>query len=430
MRFFKKTSPGRLIVMGFAAIILLGAILLTLPVSHNSGVDVSFSEAIFTATSAACVTGLIVVDTADSFNMFGQAVIAILIQLGGLGFASVAMGTILLAGKRVTLKERGLVKEALNLGTNKGIIHAVKFVLLTTFIIEASGAILSIIAFSRDYPLPTALRYGIFHAVSSFNNAGFDILGGFENLTGYRSDWFLLLVTSALIILGGIGFMTISDVVSKRSFKKLSLNTKVVLTVTAVLLISGTILLLITERFSLLDAFFGSVTARTAGFSSVPFNTFSTAGLFVMMILMFIGASPGSTGGGIKTTTFFTLFRAIYSSSRNKKCSAFKRTVPQSVVTKAFVVIVLALSLVLLDTLLLCALQPELNFEEVMFEVISAFATVGLSTGITVELCSASRIIIIITMFIGRIGPLTVATLWSYKKAPAASYTEENLAIG
>ncbi|NMP36966.1 MAG: H(+)-transporting ATPase [Clostridiales bacterium] len=430
MRILKKASPGRLIVMGFAVIIFLGALLLFMPFSQNDGIDVTFSEALFTATSAACVTGLVVVDPADTFNMFGQAIIASLIQLGGLGFASVAMGTVLLAGKRVTLRERGLVREALNLSTNKGIIHVVKFVLLTTFLIESSGAILSAIAFSKYFSPLESLRLGVFHAVSAFNNAGFDILGGFKNLSDYRHDPFLLLVTSALIILGGLGFMVISDVVHKRHFRRFSLNTKIVIETTVFLLASGTFLLLVTERFSLLDAFFSSVTARTAGFSSAPFGLFSNAGLFVMMMLMFVGASPGSTGGGIKTTTAFTVFRALYSSAVNKKCSAFKRSVSQSVITKAFVVISLSLALVVTDTLLICTFQPELNFEDILFEVISAFATVGLSTGITVELNLASRIVIILTMFIGRIGPITVATLWSYKKAPSAAYTEENIAIG
>jgi trk system potassium uptake protein TrkH len=430
MNLFKKMSPARYIVFGFASVITLGAVILLLPISANEGVKVSVIDAFFTSTSAVCVTGLIAIDTADTFNVFGQTVVALLIQIGGLGVTSVGVGFILMAGKKVSFKERVLVKEALNLDSMKGIVRLVKAVLLMTLCFEGVGALLSFIVFSKEYPVLKAIGISLFHSVAAFNNSGFDVLGGLRNLIPYRDNILLNLTTCGLIIFGGLGFLVIKEILYKRSFKKFSLHSKVVITMTAILLISGTLLLKLTEDITWLAAFFHSTSARTAGFSTYSLGTFSNAGLFIIIILMFIGASPGSTGGGVKTTTTFALIKSAYSMSTNRHCMAFKRRIPNETISKAFIITFLSVVIICVDTVLLCIIEPEYSFMQLLFEEVSAFGTVGLSTGITPNLSVASKIIIILTMFTGRLGPLTIASIWIYKPTSNISYSEETLTIG
>ncbi len=430
MNFFKRMNPGRLIALGFASVILLGALILYLPFSHNPGIDVTFMDALFTSTSAVCVTGLIAVDTYDTYNVFGQIVVALLIQIGGLGVTSMGVGFMLLARRKVDIRDRILVKEALNLDSVKGVVKLVKSILLMTLCFEGLGAILSFIVFSQDYPLPRAIGISLFHTVAAFNNSGFDNLGGFRNLLDYKSNILLNLTTCGLIIFGGLGFVVIKEIIHKRSFKKLSLHSKVVITMSVGLLLAGTLLLKLTEEISWLGAFFFSTSARTAGFSTYNIGNFTSAGLFIIIILMFIGASPGSTGGGIKTTTAFTLFKSAYSTSTNKHCSAFKRKIPADTVAKAYLISFLAMCVVCLNTMLLCVLEPEYTFMQLLFEVVSGFGTVGLSMGITPDLNPVSEFIIIITMFIGRVGPLTIASLWSVRPKSSVCYSEETMTIG
>jgi trk system potassium uptake protein TrkH len=430
MTIFKRMKPGRFIVFGFITVILIGAIFLYLPISHNPGVEVHFIDAIFTATSAVCVTGLITMDTADTFNVFGRTVIALLIQIGGLGFASVGVGIMLLARKKVTFKDRLVIKEALNLESMKGIVKLVKAVLLMTICFELVGATLSYFVFSQHYTPLQAVGISAFHAISSFNNAGFDLLGDMKSLTEYNNNILLNLTTCGLIIFGGLGFYVIKEIIVKHNFKKFSLHTKIVLTMTAALLISGTLLLKFTEDIDWLGAFFFSTSARTAGFATYGLDGFTNAGLFVVIIFMFIGASPGSTGGGVKTTTIFTLMRSAYSSATNTHCTSFKRKLPHDIVTKAFILVTLAVSLVCVDTFLLSVFQPEESFVDLFFEAVSAFGTVGLSTGVTPRLTTLSKLVIIITMFIGRLGPLTMATIWTFKPISNVTYSEETIIIG
>jgi trk system potassium uptake protein TrkH len=430
MTVFKKMSPSRFIVLGFALVIFLGALLLYFPFTSNQGIQVSFIDAIFTATSAVCVTGLIVIDTADSFNALGQSIIALLIQIGGLGVASVGVGFILLARGKVSFKERILVKEALNLDSMKGIVKLVKSVLLVTLSFEIVGAILSFFVFSKDYRIPKAIGISIFHSIASFNNAGFDILGGFKGLLDYQDNILLNFTTAGLIIFGGLGFFVIKEIIHKRSYKKLSLHSKIVITVTVFLLVTGTLLLKFTEDISWLGAFFFSTSARTAGFSTYFVGDFKNASLFVLTMLMFIGASPGSTGGGIKTTTIFTLFRRGYGVATNQQCYAFKRKIPAEIISKAFILTLFASTVVFISTFLLCVFEPEYSFMQILFEVVSAFGTVGLSTGITPDLGLASKLVIIATMFIGRLGPLTMFTIWAVKVSSNISYSEESITIG
>lgn len=430
MKLLKKISPGRIIVLGFFSVIVIGTILLKLPISIREGVTVSWVDALFTSTSAVCVTGLIAIDTADTFTVFGRAVVALLIQVGGLGVTSVGVGFILLMGKKIGFKERILIRESMNLDSMKGLVKLVKSILLLTLSFELIGVILSYLVFSQDYKPLDALGISIFHSIAAFNNSGFDILGGLRNLIPYQNNILLNLTTCGLIIFGGLGFLVIKEIIRVRKFKKFSLHTKIVLTVTVFLLIIGTLLIKATEDVTWLGAFFFSTSARTAGFSTYNLGNFTNAGLFTLTILMFIGASPGSTGGGIKTTTFFTLFRSIYSTSTNKHCTVFKRKIPKAVIYKSFTLFVLAVVVVSLGTFILCIIEPECTFIQLLFEVTSAFGTVGLSTGITPNLNDLSKIIISIIMFIGRLGPITMVTIWSFKEASNACYSEEAVIIG
>lgn len=430
IRFLKKQPPGRLIALGFAAVILIGSALLMLPISIRPGVEVAYIDALFTSTSAVCVTGLIAVDAYDNFTVFGQAVLAGLIQIGGLGVTSVGVGLILAAGRRVSIKGRSLVKEALNVDSFQGMVRLIQWVLKVTLCFEGAGAVLSFLTFSQDYPLPRALWTSVFHSVAAFNNSGFDILGGMQNLIPYQSDVLLNLVTCALIIFGGLGFLVMLDIRRAGSFQKLTFHSKVVITTTAALLAVGTLLLKATEDMTWLGAFFHSVSARTAGFSTYSMGELTNAGLFTLILLMFIGASPGSTGGGIKTTTFFALMQQVRAVFTKKKPGGFHRTLPGEAIDKAGVIALLSVVVVCVGTFLLCVLEPELDFVRLLFEEVSAFGTVGLSTGITPDLSVASKLVLILTMYIGRLGAFTLFSLWIDRPDPSIRYTEEMITIG
>ncbi len=426
----KRLSPARLIAFGFAAVILFGAAILLLPISANPGVEVRPVDALFTSTSAVCVTGLIAIDTADYFSVFGRTVVALLIQIGGLGVTSIGVALILLARRNIGLKERVLVRESLNLSNLQGMVRLVKSILIVTLCFEGLGFILSYIVFSKDYPPLSAIGISAFHSVAAFNNSGFDVLGGYRSLIPYRDNVLLNLTTCGLVIFGGLGFYVIREILSKRSWRKLGMNTKVVLTMTATLLAIGTVLLKLTDNVTWLGAFFHSTSARTAGFSTYSLGEFTAAGQFVLIILMFIGASPGSTGGGIKTTTAFTMFRSLIAFSTNRDCTAFHRKISHESVLKAFIVTILAAILVCVMTLAICIIEPQFTFMQILFEVVSGFGTVGLSTGITPQLADISKILLCLTMYIGRVGPLTVAGLWISKPQANLSFAEERVTIG
>ncbi len=426
----KKQPPGRLIVLGFALVILLGTGLLLLPVSVRDDAQVRFIDALFTSTSAVCVTGLIAIDVADHFTAVGQAIVAALIQIGGLGVTSIGVGLILAAGKRVGFRGRVLVKEALNVDGFQGMVRLVKAVLMMTLCFELVGMALSFIVFVQDYEPLRALGISAFHSIAAFNNSGFDILGGLRNLVPYQSNVLLNLTTCGLIIFGGLGFLVILDVMKKRSFKKLTLHSKVVITTTIILIVAGTLLLKATEDVTWLGAFFQSVSARTAGFSTYPIGEFTNAGLFTLTILMFIGASPGSTGGGIKTSTFFVLMQQVRSLFTKKHVGAFRRSISAETQSKASVIALLSMLLVCVGTFLLCILEPDCSFVQLFFEEVSAFGTVGLSTGITPYLADGSKLILIFTMFAGRVGMFTLLSIWIERPAPSAHYTEESITIG
>lgn len=427
----KRLSPARMIALGFGGMILLGAILLILPISVKEGVNLTFLDSFFTATSAVCVTGLVVVDTADTFTWFGQAVIAFLIQVGGLGVAAMGAGIMLAIRHRIDLRSRLLVREAMNLNPGRGVITFLRRLFLTTVFLESMGALLSLPVFWQDFPPGQAIWVSIFHSVAAFNNAGFDILGGFRSLIDYYDNIWLTLVTAGLIILGGIGFLVIRELQKNRfAWKKYSLHSKVVLSTSAALILGGTLLLWLGEDISLLGAFFHSVSARTAGFASYSMGDLSSAGLVWLIVLMFIGASPGSTGGGIKTSTIFVLLQSIKSAATNKKEKAFHYSLPKDAFRKAEVIVLMGIILVAVATGIFLILEPDVPVGDAMFEIVSAFATVGLSTGVTQSIGPGAKILIIIIMYIGRLGPLTVATLWHFGHGERTSYPEGNIAIG
>lgn len=429
--FFRRQSPARLIALGFAFVILLGSLLLILPCSVRQGVQLRYIDSLYTSTSAVCVTGLIAVDAGDTFTPLGQFFLAMLIQVGGLGVTSVGAGIILAMGKKVDLKGRNLIREASNLDSGKGAIRFVQSVLRTTLIIELTGAALSFPVFLQDYPPLKALGISLFHSVAAFNNSGFDILGNLQNLIPYRNNIALNLITCALIFFGGIGFLVIREMWTYRlHWRRYSMHARVVLSVSAALLVIGTLLLKLTENVTWMGAFFHSVSARTAGFSTYPLGTFSDAGLLVLTVLMFIGASPGSTGGGIKTSTFFVLIQGIKAAATNKSEKAFRYAVPKDAFRKAAVVTVLALSVVTAGTWLFMVMEPEVRLMDALFEVTSAFGTVGLSTGITTGLGVGAKLLSILIMYIGRLGPLTVASLWYFSRGERVSFPEGNLVIG
>ena len=433
LAFLKRQPPVRIIAMGFALVILLGSGLLMLPCSIREGVTLRYIDALYTSTSAVCVTGLIAADAGDTFTLFGQAVILLLIQVGGLGVTSIGAGVILLMGRKMNLRGLNLVQEAGNLESGHGVVRFVRSVFQTTLVIELFGAALSFITFVQHYSVPRAVWLSLFHAVAAFNNSGFDVLGGGQNLIPFQDDILLNLTTCALIFFGGIGFLVIREMVTnRRHWKRYSMHARVVLSVSGILTAVGMLLIKLTERGNItwLGAFFASVTARTAGFSTFPFSEFSNAGLLVVIVLMYIGASPGSTGGGIKTSTFFVLLRGVHAAASGQSEKAFHYAIPKEAFRKAAVVALLALALIFASATAVSVLEPDIPLRDILFEMVSAFATVGLSTGITAGLSVGSKLISILVMFIGRLGPLTVASLWHFSRIERISYPEGNISVG
>ncbi|PEA53840.1 Trk family potassium uptake protein [Bacillus pseudomycoides] len=437
-------DPPKTLVVGFAFIIFIGSILLTLPIATKDGQGLSWLNALFTATSATCVTGLVVVDTGTTFTLFGQLVILSLIQVGGLGFMTFAIFFAVLLGKRISLKERLLLQEALNNLSIAGIVRLAKRILIFTVVIEFIGSILLAIRFAFDMPLSKAIYYGIFHAVSNFNNAGFDIMGEFKSLTAYVEDPIVTLVVCALITLGGIGFIVMNEVYEYRQIRRLSLHTKVVLFASSLLVVGGTILIFLLEFHNpktlqplsmfgkFLASLFQAITPRTAGANTLNISDLHHSTLFLIIVLMYIGASPGSTGGGIKTTTFATLLGAVRSQIKGKEdVIFFRKRIAYDTIYKSLTVMLAGLFIVIIAAMLLTITEPGKDFLMILFEATSAFGTVGLSMGLTPELSPLGKIIITLTMFAGRVGPLTIAFAVTLRRnSDPFSYPKGKIMIG
>lgn len=438
-----KLSPYQFIALGFAGTILLGAGLLTTSwASAKPGQTLSFMDALFTATSAVCVTGLVVVDTGTAFSLFGQIVLIALIQIGGLGLMSITTLIALLMGKKIKLRERLIMQEALNQLSMEGVVRLTLYIVKITLLIEVAGGTILALRWLPDYGLK-GIYYGYWHAISSFCNAGFDLFGDFRSLTGYVNDFTVNFVVTTLIILGGMGFTVISDLWTHRKISHCSTHTKVVLTTTAILLIGGAAAIFLLEFTNpntmaslplsgkLLSSYFHSVTTRTAGFNTLDIASMEKATLFLMIILMFIGASPGSTGGGIKTSTFAVLFAAMTAMTRGSEDALlFHRRVPQHLVYKSFAILFISALLVVLVTMIL-SVSENFPFLNILFEVVSAFGTVGLTTGITSTLTDAGKTAIILTMFAGRIGPITLVLALALREQKGLiHYPEGKIIIG
>jgi trk system potassium uptake protein len=426
-----RLDPPKILVLGFAALILVGACLLMLPVATVDGHGLPFINALFTSTSATCVTGLVVVDTGSTFTMFGQLVILALIQIGGLGFMTFGTFFFFLLGKKISLKERLLLQESLNNLSIEGIVRFAKRILIFTAILEIAGAVILASRFAFDMPIGKAIYYGFFHSISNFNNAGFDLMGEFRSLTPYVDDPIVSLTVCALITIGGIGFIVMNELFEYRDTRRFSVHTKVVLVTSFILTIGGAILIFLFEFGNdktlqplsyvgkFLGALFQSVTSRTAGSNSLNIPDLTQPTLFLIMFLMFIGASSGSTGGGIKTTTFATLLATVWSQIKGKEdVILFRRRIVNETIFKALTVTVSGLFLVMVITMLLTITESGKDFLLILFEATSAFATVGLSMGLTPELSPIGRALIIFTMFAGRLGPLTIAFAITMRRKP------------
>lgn len=428
----RRLSPARLLTLGFLSVILAGTLLLWLPVSHQPGKTVSLVDALFVSTSAVCVTGLTTVTIGTTFNTFGKVILAILIQIGGLGVVSMSVTFILLIGGRISMKVRQLMASAMNLTGYAGIVSVLKRLLLITLGFEVAGAAASFFVFVQDYPPALALGYAVFHSISAFNNAGFDILNTSESLLQYAGNVPMNLITTALVISGGFGFYAIIDMWhQKYQWKKFSLNTKIILIMTVFLLSSGTLLLKWTTPQTWMEAWFQSVIARTAGFNTHPLSDYTPAAIVVFCFLMFVGANPGGTGGGIKTTTLFAVaFKAVSSTTNDNRDEIFYRKIPNLIFTQALTVFFFGLSVVLIGTVLILWLEPGMDLTAVLVEVTSAFATVGSTVGVTPMFSTASKFILMVCMFIGRLGPVTIANNLVFKGHNNVRFTEENILIG
>lgn len=441
----RELNPAQILVLGFAVVILLGGMLLNLPFSSVDGISVGFVNAIFTATSAVCVTGLAVVDTGTHWTLFGKIVILVLIQIGGLGFMTMATAISFVMGRKISLKSRLVMQEAFNQSTVSGIVRLTQYVLGFTLLIEGVAALLLMTRFIPMYGWKTGIFFGIFHSVSAFCNAGFDLVGNFRSLMPFVTDPVINITIMALIIIGGLGFGVVTEVVNVRKFKKLSLHSKVVISMTIALILAGFVLILLFEYNNpdtfgglswpqkILAAFFQSVTPRTAGFNTVDMAKYSISAQLFTIILMFIGGSPGSTAGGIKTTTFGLIIAQVVSVIIGKEeTEIFKKRIPAEAINKALALFSVAMFIVLSVTMILSITETGHSFMDLIFETTSAFATVGLSLGVTPTLSIPGKLIIALTMFAGRLGPLTLIMALASRQAKKSKirYPEGKILVG
>jgi trk system potassium uptake protein TrkH len=451
VKHLKNIPPGQALILYYAAAIVLGALLLSLPIAAH-GSPLSFLDALFTATSAQCVTGLIVVDTGSKLTLFGQLVVLVLIQIGGLGITTFSVYLFFYLRLGVGMRGRWIIQETLLHTPVESMKELIRAIFFLTVIIEGVGALLLAFAFVPDLGLARGLYFALFHSVSAFCNAGFALFA--DSLIGYRDHPLVNLTIMGLIILGGIGFLVIKELLDllrrERRRRRLSLHTRLVLLTTGLLITGGALLIGLLESGTSLagrgigegiwTALFQSVTSRTAGFNTIDLSLFGVPALFLMMFLMFVGASPGSAGGGIKTTSL-ALFVAILHSrlKGNPHTNVFRRTIPDEAATKTLTLVMLAILFLGAATFALLAVQTQGQayagsrgaLMDFAFEAVSAFATVGLSLGATAHLVPMGKIVVIVLMFVGRVGLLTMAfTIVKRARRDAVRYSEENIMIG
>ena len=439
----KSLSPARYLAGGFATMILTGTFLLSLPFATVAG-EIKLLDALFTATSAVCVTGLVVVDTGTYFTVAGQLIIMFLILAGALGFMTMATLIFVLLGRRITLKDRLVIKEALNTESIQGVVLLILAIVKMSLIIILAGSILLGLRFIPQLGWEKGLLFSFFHAVSAFGNAGFDLFGNFQSLTGFTGDYLISGTILTLFVLGGLGYPVILELMQRHKKQtRFSLHTKLVLLFTSILLVVGTVVILLMEYANpatlgglgfankLFAAFFTAATPRTAGFNVIPTDALTTPILLFLLLLMFIGASPASTGGGVKTTTFALLLASVNALTKGSdEVVLYERHIPSPLILKALSVLFVSFSLIFAIIFAISIVEHK-PFLALAFEVVSAFGTVGLSMGITPELGNAGRLLIVFTMFVGRIGPLTLLYALVKKFNPGGvKYPEENILIG
>ena len=442
-----KLSPMQIIALTFAGIILLGAVLLSLPVASRSGQAVSFLDAFFTATSATCVTGLVRFDTWTQWSGFGQTVILCLIEVGGLGFMSAASLVIFLFRRKVGLRQRMVIAQALSLNEMEGAVRLQKWVVFGSLSIQALGALVLMLRFLPDYGFRKAAVWGVFHSVSAFCNAGFDILGSIQpgaSMMCMNDDPVVLCTLMVLIVVGGLGFFVWEELARVRRFRKFSVYTKLVLLTTAALILGGAALILLLEWNNpqtlgdmrvgqkILNGFFQSVTVRTAGFASVDQAGLTDAGKAVSMVLMLIGGSSGSTAGGLKTVSFMVLLLFLWTRARGRSSvNVFHRSIPTEKVMDAMTIAGILAGLAIFGAIFISATSP-IGFTDALFEAVSALATVGLTAGVTTSLSIPAQLLIIIFMYFGRVGVLTISMgfLMGDRAADRFRYAHTNLLIG
>jgi trk system potassium uptake protein TrkH len=447
LRSKRRLNATQRIALTFLGIILLGSILLTLPAASRSGQSVGYLTALFTSTSATCVTGLVLGDTWTLWSGFGQVVILALIEIGGLGFMSAASLVIFLLRRKVGLKQRMLMAQALSLDEMDGVVHLQKIVISGSLLIQFTGAVILMLRFLPEYGLRRAVIWGVFHAISAFCNAGFDIFGAVapgQSVAYFNGDAVVCLTLMALIILGGLGFFVWEEILSKRSFRKLSVYTKLVLLTSAVLILSGAAVFLALEWNNpetlgnmpvwqkILNALFQSVTMRTAGFASFDQAKLTEAGKVVGSVLMLIGGSSGSTAGGIKTVTLVVLMLFLYNRLRGRDTvTVFRRTVPGEKVMDAMTIASVVITLCVAGAIFICV-SSGIGFVDSLFEAASALGTVGVTAGVTGSLSLAAKIMIIVFMYFGRVGILTISLgfLIGDKAVQRYQYANTNLLIG
>lgn len=448
-----RLSTTQLIILGFLAAVLVGSVLLTLPIASASGQMTPYLDALFTSATSVCVTGLTVVDTFSHWSLFGKIVILLLIQLGGLGVISFTTGIMVLIGRKITLKDRLLLESAFNLDNLSGLLRFLGKVFAGTMVVEGVGALLSMLVFCPEYGL-RGIWISVFHSISAFCNAGIDIIGP-NSLVPYVSNVGLNLVTMALIILGGIGFIVWWDVlrvaglvrqgeIRRRLFwQRLTLHTKITLTTTAILIVGGALVIALLEWNNpetlgaldpgtrVLAAFFQSVTTRTAGYATVTQSGLRAGTVLVSVILMFIGGSSVGTAGGVKTSTIAVIFLSAASVVRGRESvTAFRRTLPEKLVRRASAIVAISLATLLGGTMLLSAFEG-CSLSDALFEMASALGTVGLTSGLSADLSDPGKLLLTCGMYFGRVGPMSLAIAFAYRKGDrATAYPEQNITLG
>lgn len=434
----KKLSPYMIIALSYIGLIIIGAILLFLPISHQANQSLNFLDALFTSTSAVTITGLSpVADLSLVLSPFGKTILIILVQIGGLSIVTLSVFVMFLIGAKIGISNRVLIKENLNSNDLSGMVKLVIRIVLFTLAIELIGFIINLFILIPQYDLLTAIGLSAFHAISAFNNAGFDLLG-ISSTQMYASNILLNLNTAFLIMIGGIGVVVINDIMNKKSYKKLTLHSKIVIFMNLILWVGGMLLFKVSQfntgtNYTWLESFFLSISARTAGFMTVDLNAMSSLTTLIFIVLMFIGASPASTGGGIKTTTIYTLLKGAGSYAKGKEIVTRKRKISQETRIKAATLLTVAILIIITSTLLLLVFE-DLTIDNAFFEIVSAFSNNGVTKGVTQILKSQSKVLLMFVMFIGRVGPLTIISLanrnWYKKDIGNIDYIEEKLMIG